>query len=124
MSKLIKKRFDIAVTQANGSFSKTFDLDKNITHVKGVLLSSDKDDLLYFRGTQKIEINKEEVFPENFESKLLLSGIGVAPNQRYYDIGSVPAGNGTVKIEYKDNPDGRTQYAPYRVSLYLLCQAD
>jgi hypothetical protein len=124
MSKIIKKRFDIPVTEASKTFSKSFDLDKNITHVKGLLLTADKDDLLYFRGSQKIEISKEEIFPENYESKLLLSGIAVAPNGRYYDIGQVAAGNGSVKVEYKDSEDGRTQFVPYRVSLYLLCQIE
>jgi hypothetical protein len=117
----VKKRFDISVTEPDKIFSKSFELDKNIISVKGILFTSDKDDLLYYRGSQKVEINKEEIFPENYESKLLLSGINVSPNNRYYDLGSQPAGNGTIKVEYKDTEDTRAAFVPYRVSLYVEC---
>jgi hypothetical protein len=117
----VKKRFDILVTEPNKIFSKTFELDKNIVSVTGILFTSDKDDLLYYRGSQKVEINKEEIFPENYESKLLLSGINVSPDNRYYDLGNQPAGNGTIKVEYKDTEDSRAGFVPYRVSLYVEC---
>ncbi len=117
----VKKRFDISVTEPDKIFSKSFELDKNIVSVKGILFTSDKDDLLYYRGSQKVEINKEEIFPENYESKLLLTGINVSPNNRYYDLGSQPAGNGTIKVEYKDTEDSRAAFVPYRVSLYVEC---
>ena len=93
-----------------------------IVFVKGILFTSDKDDLLYYRGSQKVEINKQEIFPENYESKLLMTGINVSPNQRYYDVGDVPVGNGSVKLEYKDTPDGRTAFEPYRITIYLKCE--
>jgi hypothetical protein len=117
----VKKRFDISVTEPDKIFSKSFELDKNIASVKGILFTSDKDDMLYYRGSQKVEINKEEIFPENYESKLLLSGINVSPNNRYYDLGNQPAGNGTIKVEYKDTEDTRAAFVPYRVSLYVEC---
>ena len=124
MLKATKKRFDIKITGANSTVSDTFELDKSIVKVNGLLVTSDKDDLLYYRGTQKIEINKEEYFPDNYESKLLMSGINVAPKQRYYDLGGVTPGNGLVKITYVDLDDGRTVFAPYRVSLYLDCEME
>lgn len=124
MLKPVKKRFDIQVTVAKESITKTFELDKTITMVKGVLVMSDKDDLLYYRGTQKIEINKEEYFPENYESKLLMSGINVAPKQRYYDLGNVNPGNGIIKLVFTDNEDTRTPFEPYRVSLYVDCDME
>ena len=124
MLKPVKKRFDIQITTARESVNKPFELDKNIKAVKGVLVTSDKDDLLYYRGTQKIEINNAEFFPDNCESKLLMSGINVAPKQRYYDIGSVSPGNGIIKLSYTDNEDGRTRFEPYRVSLYVDCEME
>jgi hypothetical protein len=117
-----KKRFDLLITQANQSYSKDFELDKTIVAIKGVLLTADKEDQLYFRGTSKIEINKEEFFPDNYESKLLMSGINVPPKSRYYELGDVPAGNGIVKLSYTDSDDGRTVFTAYRVSIYLDCQ--
>ena len=124
MLKPVKKRFDIIVAAANQTVSQSFDLDKNIKVVHGVLLTSNKDDLLYYRGSQKIEINKEEYFPDNYESKLLMCGINVSPKSRYYDLGSINPGNGSVKIVYQDADDGRTVFSTYRVSLYLDCEME
>lgn len=124
MLKLVKKRFDIQITSNNQSLSKSFELDKNIVAVNGLLLTSDKDDLLYYRGSQKIEINGEEYFPENYESKLLMSGINVSPKQRYYDLGSASTGNGTIKLSYQDTEDLRAAFTPYRVSLYVDCSIE
>ena len=119
MLKPIKKRFDLQVTAANQTVIKSFELDKTIKGIKGVLVTADKDDLLYYRGAQKIEINKEEYFPDNYESKLLMSGINVPPKQRYYDLGNVNPGNGIIKVTYVDSDDNRTEFEPYRVSLYV-----
>jgi hypothetical protein len=124
MLEATKKRFDIKILVANSSVSDTFELDKNIVKVHGILVTSDKDDLLYYRGEQKIEINKKEIFPENYESKLLMSGINVEPKSRYYPLGGVAPGNFLVKISYKDLDDGRTVFTPYRVSLYLDCEME
>jgi hypothetical protein len=119
MSKRIKKRYDIEVTTANTLHSKTFELDKTVEKVHGILFASDRDDLMYYRGSNKVEINSDEIFPEGYESKLLMSGLNVSPNDRFYNLGGAPPGNFKVKVEYKDTPDARLQFVPYRVSIYL-----
>jgi hypothetical protein len=119
MQKNVKKRFTIFITQAKQTVNKTFELDKTALLINGLVLTSDKDDLLYYRGEQKIEINGEEYFPEDYESKLLMSGINVSPNSRYYNLGGVLPGNGTIKLLYQDVEDGRSVFTPYRVSLYI-----
>jgi hypothetical protein len=119
MSKRIKKRYDIEVTTANTLHSKTFELDKTVEKVHGILFASDRDDLMYYRGSSKVEINSDEIFPEGYESKLLMSGLNVSPNDRFYNLGGAPPGNFKVKVEYKDTPDARLQFVPYRVSIYL-----
>lgn len=121
MLKPMKKRFDIQISTNKESQSKTFTLDKNVTSVNGLLLTSDKDDLLYYRGTQKIELNGIEIFPENYESRLLMSGIHVAPRQRFFELGSLAPGNGIIRFQYQDNDDGRVRFETYRVSLYVDC---
>lgn len=122
MAKRVKKRFDINVTEAGAIHSKTFELDKSITAIHGLLFTADRDDLMYYRGSQKVEINKEEIFPENYESKLLMSGLNVSPNERYYKINGLPPGNGKIKVEYKDSNDDRLPFANYRISIYLDCE--
>jgi hypothetical protein len=119
MSKRVKKRYDIDVTAANALHTQTFELDKTVEKVHGLLFSSDRDDLMYYRGSGKIEINSDEIFPEGYETKLLMSGLNVSPNERYYNLGGVLPGNFKVKVEYKDTADARLQFVPYRVSIYL-----
>jgi hypothetical protein len=122
MNSIVKKHFDILVQEADKGVSKSFELDSNIIHVKGLLLTSNRDDLLYYRGTQRIELNKQELFPEGYESKLLMCGINVSPNARYFETGNMPTGNRIIKIEYKDTSDSRVPFEPYRVRLYLSCE--
>lgn len=124
MGKIIKKRFDIAITEQGATISKTFELDKTIVALKGVLVTSDRDDLLYYRGAQKLEINREEIFPENYESKLLMSGINVPPKSRYYDLGGMNPGNGNIKVDYKDSNSTVANFASYRVSYYFDCETN
>jgi len=121
--KPVKKRFDLQVAASGDKVSKTFELDKNIVNIKGVLITSNRDDLLYYRGSAKIEINKQEFFPEDYESKLLMSGINVPPRSRYYDLGNVPAGAGKIDVLYKDI-DGLVAFAAYRVSFYFDCEME
>jgi len=118
----LKKRFDIQVTAPSTSFTQTFELEKTITKIKGLLFTSDRDDLLYYRGAARVEINKEEIFPIEYESKLLMSGLNVSPNDRFYDLGGLPPGNGHVKVQYQDTNYDGAAFVAYRVSLYLDCE--
>lgn len=118
----VKKRYDIEITQEDQLHSKTFELDKNIIKVHGLLLESNRDDLLFYRGFCKIEINRQEIFPEGYAAKLLMSGINVSPNDRYYELCALEPGNGQVRLEYKDSYHMLSSYENYRVSLYLDCE--
>lgn len=119
---IVKRRYEFQVTTEGQTVTSVFELEKDITMVKGVLLTSDKDDYLFYRGSQRIEVNKAEVVPDLYESKLLMSGLNLKPNDRYYDVGDMPAGNGQVKVIYVDRPDSRVTFEPYRVTVYLNCQ--
>ncbi|MBL7760946.1 MAG: hypothetical protein JNK08_09665 [Sediminibacterium sp.] len=122
MLKRIKKRFDITVNFPERTFTSTFELDKNVSAIHGLLVTSDKDDLLYYRGSQRIEINREEIFPEKYESKLLMSGLGVAPDERFYSLGKLEPGNYKVKVDFTDTSHITVDFEIYRVSLYLDCE--
>jgi hypothetical protein len=119
MKQTIKKRYDLIVPQSGAIVRESFELDKNVSRVTGILLTSDKEEMLYNRGSQKIEINNQEYFPEKYESKLLLSGLNVSPNDRYYRLDNTGVGNRIMKVEYVDSADSRSSFSPYRVSVYL-----
>lgn len=120
--RIVYKTFSFLVDNPNISYNKKFELDKNIKLVSALMLSSNKPNQLFFRGSQKLEINGDELYPEDYESRLLMSGISVPPNERYVDMDdAVLAGNGEVKIVYKDTDNVLAPFDSYRVILNLKC---
>jgi len=97
-----------------------FELDRNASFLYGVAITSDNDELLYYRGSQKIQLNDQELFPDSFESKMLLSSLSVPPNQRMAKVGMVKKGNGRVDIWFTDQDHALTSFTPYRVSFYFF----
>ena len=122
--KTIYKSFSFPVDNPDQSYTKKFELDRNIRLVTGIQMSSNSPVNLFYRGSQKIEINGEELYPENYESRLLMSSINVAPDQRFIDLGNgVLSGNGEVKLLYKDQSGSFSNpFQPYNVSIILRCE--
>ncbi len=117
---IIKERFDIKIVEPNQTVKGEFELDKNAKYVQGILITSDRDELLFYRGSQKIQLNDKELFPENFESRLLMAGLNVAPDDRPISTGNVPTGNGRLEVYFKDQNHSNTRFTPYRVSIYTF----
>lgn len=123
MKDTLYKTFSFLVTTENTSYKLKFDLDKNVKLVSGLLLSSSDPRKLFFRGSQRIEISGDELFPEGYESKLLMSGISVPPSDRFVDLGDgVLSGNCEVKIQYVDEANDNAVFNPYKVTLTLKCE--
>jgi hypothetical protein len=123
MARAVDKVFTFLVEVEGQPMSKKFDLDKNVKIVLGMMMSSDNPKLLFYRGSQRIELSGEELYPEDFESKMFMSGWGVAPNDRYKSFGNgVVAGNGELKIQFKDTANASAPFAPYKVSVILQCE--
>lgn len=120
---IIKERLDITITSANAVTKAEFQLDSNATHLYGVAITSDNEPFLFYRGSQKIQVNDRELFPEDFESKLMMSSLSVPPNSRMVKTGLVEIGNGKVEVWYKDTDHVRVPFAAYRVTLYFFSKA-
>ena len=122
-ARLVDKIFSFLVDTEGTPYSKKFDLDKNVKLVHGIMLSSDKPNLLFYRGSQRIEISGDEIFPEDFESKIMMSGLAVPPDQKYLSLGNgVVSGNGEVKVQYKDTVNPNAPFASYKVIIILKCE--
>jgi hypothetical protein len=121
--KIIHKSFSFLVDNPSTNYNKKFDLDKNVRVVLGLLVSSDNPRLLFFRGSQRLEISGDELYPEDYESKLLMSGISVPPNEKYVELGNgVVAGNGEIKMLYKDTDNSNAPFTTYKVTLVIKCE--
>ncbi len=121
--RLVDKIYTFLVDADGQPVSKKFDLDKNVKVVHGIMMSSDRPNLLFYRGSQRIELSGEELYPEDYESKMFMSGLGVAPDLRYKSLGNgVVAGNGELKIQYKDTANPNAPFAVYKVIISLSCE--
>jgi len=122
-NKYIHKTFSVQVDTPGISYNRKFDMDKNVRVVLGLLMSADDPRKLFFRGSQRIEISGDELYPEDYESKLVMSGISVSPNDKYVNLGNgVLSGNGEVKILYKDTENLNAVFEPYKIMLVLKCE--
>ncbi|HRJ29633.1 MAG: hypothetical protein KF725_03760 [Cyclobacteriaceae bacterium] len=119
----VDKIYTFLVDAEGQPVSKKFDLDKNVKVVHGIVMSSDKPNLLFYRGSQRIELSGEELYPEDFESKMFMSGLAVPPDQKYKSLGNgVVAGNGELKIQFKDTHNPNAAFSAYKVIIGLLCE--
>jgi hypothetical protein len=124
-SKIIKEWVDVQVTDANGVYKAKFEIDKHAEAIIGIAITASADDQLYYRGSQRIAISDVEVYPEDYESKMLMQGLNVPVNQRIVSLGEELApGNRIVEIDYKDTDNPAVAFAAYRVRLYVYSRLD
>lgn len=119
MAKYFSKDFDVQVTQAGQSIKQGFELDKTMKTVTHFTILSNREDLLYYRGTFGLDINKEEVIAEGYSAKKVVCWPSVPADLRLKCIGSMETGSGVIKFYYKDSNDGVTTFSPYTVTLSL-----
>ena len=119
-NKIIKQLFVLNVTVEGATVKDSFEIDKNAEKIIGIAISSSRDDLAYYRGTQSININSEEFFPEGYETKQLMCGINVQPNQRHYRLGCINPGNRKIDIAYTDNASDAVSFSSYKIFLYVF----
>lgn len=118
----VRKRFDIRINQESSTVTEKFELDKTTKFITGIVITSDREDLLFYRGTQKIEINGKEHFPEGYETKLLMTSLNIPQDYRYFNMKNTEPGNGIITFSYTDNKHPQFLFTPYRVSLYVECE--
>jgi hypothetical protein len=119
MKKILRKRFDLPeITVAGADYKDEFELDKHATKIKGILITADREDKLYYRGTLQVILNGDEIIPENYHARLLMSGLGVNPNERFLTLNMDP-GNAIMKVAYTDNVSSVAGFNSYTVSIYV-----
>ena len=116
--------FTFQVEQGDTSLSPNgWELPKQTAFVKGIQISSDYPDKLFYRGSQRIEIGGEELFPDGFHSRLLMSSLSVPPRERFFDLGQVAPGDLSVKLRYSDTQHSKAPLAGgYKVIVTLLLE--
>jgi hypothetical protein len=70
------------------------------------------------RSSMSLFINDKEIFPEEFDVKLVAYGVGLAPNNMFYLLDEEAAGS-TIKARFKDGGDTMGFPYPYTANFYL-----
>lgn len=117
MAKFFSKDFDLPITAAGQTFKKTFELDKSVKTITHYTILSNREDLAYYRGSFRLEINKDEIAPEGYSVKKVMCWASVPADKRLKSIGRRDTGNGQISFEYTDSNDGLTAFQPYVVSI-------
>lgn len=123
--KIIKEWVEVSITSANQHIKDKIEVDKHAAAIIGIALTSNLDEMLYYRGSQRIVISEKEIYPEGYESKMLMQGINVAVNDRLIKLGEeIAPGNRVVELDYTDTNHASALFTPYKVRLYVFSRID
>lgn len=116
---------DILVTDEEGTYTQSIEVDKNVSEILGVTLTSDRDDIMWQRGSFLLKINDEEFFPDTTEAKVLVHGTQIPSHARFFDfrkiIGkAIEPGNRKVELKVTDNPNAAADFEAYKVRLTVV----
>lgn len=114
--------FIVQVSTSGAYIDREFDFDSRVKRIVSMQVIADFPDKAYFRGTQGIEINGDQIMPEEVDTKILMSNSGVDPNPRFLDLGDVKPGNLKCRIKYRDSEHPTAAFAPYKVKYLFKCE--
>lgn len=117
-------QFSLQVSDANQTLNLVFPMNKNIRVVTGILITADIEEVIYYRGKQRIEIGGKEIFPAKYETKLLMTSLNISPNDKFFDLVGVKPGDGNLKIAYTDVANPRFNLIACTVSVYIKSEIE
>jgi hypothetical protein len=92
--------------------------DKMYKKITGILISFPFYAYFAQRSWLSLFINDKEIFPEEFDAKLISYGIGVPVNDMFYQMDEEALGS-TIKGKFKDGGETFGFPYPYSANLYL-----
>lgn len=110
--------FEMEVTKSGEKVTEEFELFYNESaDLYGLLLASDREDLVFYRGTLEVLLSGNEIIPENYDAKLLMSGLNVPPGERF-QYTEFFVGNGKLEVRYQDTEHPKAPFQPYKLKIY------
>lgn len=122
--KITYQRFKIDVAASGQLVAGSFKLDQNTKLIASVAVESSLPNQAYYRGSQRLEISSDEIFPTGHETRRLMANQSVAQNDRQFDLGEVASGNKSLKIDYQDTNHPSAVFAAYSVTFIFKCIND
>lgn len=91
--------------------------DKLYKKISGLIISTPYQMPYLNMSTLSLQVNDKEIFPDDFEVKLLTTDQSTPVNERFY-LMDEPADGSTIKGKFKDGYTGGIYY-PHIVNIYL-----
>jgi len=116
MNETIYKIIKISVPESGSIVKFSYDTDKMYKSITGLFASLPEDNAVP-GCLLELKIAEKEIFPEEFEVKMITTGLNVSPNKRFYDkILEDAAGN---RIDGRFVDAGKASSYPYVAKLYV-----
>ncbi len=115
-----KFKFDIIkipVSEAGQIVKFSADANKMYKWIEGLFVSLPEEKAVP-GSTMELKIANEEIFPEDYEVKLLTTGQECAPNERFFDLIHEEAVGNLIEGRFTDS--GKADVYPYVAKLYLM----
>ncbi|HEY4785960.1 MAG TPA: hypothetical protein VIH57_07920 [Bacteroidales bacterium] len=108
----------VTVPSAGETVNINVTTDKMYKKITGILASFPFYISFLQKSTLSLSINDKEIFPDEFEVKLISFGPGVPTNELFYLLDEEANGS-TIKGKFKDGTDALGFPYPYTVIIYL-----
>ncbi len=105
----------IPISAAGESIKFSADMDKMYKRITGLFASLPEDKAVP-GTTLELKISDKEIFPEEYEIKMVTTGQNVSPNSRFFGLMEEALGN---HIEGRLTDSGKADSYPYVAKLYL-----
>jgi hypothetical protein len=108
----------VTVPVAGATVNINFNTDKLYKKITGILVTVPYLMSFLNKSTLMLSVNDQEIFPDEFEVKLITCDSYVPTNERFYKLEEEADGS-TVKGKFKDGGVMNGITYPYTANLYL-----
>jgi hypothetical protein len=116
MKEIKYKIIKIAIPESGSIVKFSSDTDKMYKTITGLFVSLPEDNAVP-GCLLELKVADKEIFPEEFEVKMITTGLNVSPNKRFYNkISEDAAGN---RIDGRFVDAGKSSSYPYVAKLYV-----
>lgn len=106
----------VNIPESRAAVKFSADTDNKYQCITGLYVSLPEDEAIT-ASTLELKIANEEIFPEDFEVKMLSCGQEVSPNDRFYERVNHQAEGNTIEGRFTDG--GNAGQYPYTAVIYL-----
>ena len=99
-----------------GDFPISAESDKTYKKITGIQFTTTDTSALKDAVFSRFEIDSNDIYPDGFETKLLVTGDGVSPNDRFYELDERADGS-TITGIFTDA--GNAGGYPYNARIYF-----